>query len=124
MLRKRLQLGLIHAAVAVTLVPINITLNRVLIEDLGILATVVVLLFSPPYLFSFIQVAIGSFSDRHPLFGFRRTPYIAAGLILCSAGLLMASRVALLVPRTSGDGVGLGVLTFGAGGVGFNLAPV
>ena len=77
MLRKRIQLGLIHAAVAITLVPINSTLNRVLIEDIGVLALTVTLLFSPPYLFSFIQVGIGSFSDKYPLWGFRRTPYIS-----------------------------------------------
>jgi MFS transporter, BCD family, chlorophyll transporter len=76
---KRIQLGLIHAAVAVTLVPINSTLNRILIEDLGVYATLVVLLFSPPYSVSFIQVAIGSFSDRHPLFGYRRTPISPQG---------------------------------------------
>jgi len=32
MLRKRIQLGLIHVAVAMTLVPINSTLNRVMIK--------------------------------------------------------------------------------------------
>ena len=124
MLLKRLQLGLIHAAVAVTLVPINSTLNRILIEDLAVMATVVVLLFSPPYLFSFIQVAIGSFSDRYPLFGFRRSPYIAIGLLLCAAGLMMAAQVAQLIPVNFWAGIGLGVLTFGAWGMGFNLATV
>jgi BCD family chlorophyll transporter-like MFS transporter len=124
MLRKRIQLGLIHAAVAITLVPINSTLNRIMIEDLGIYATLVVLLFSPPYLFSFIQVAIGSFSDRHPLLGLRRTPYIVAGLILCVLGLMLATRVALILPTHFGVGLGLGILTFGAWGMGFNLATV
>ena len=124
MFLKRLQLGLIHAAVAVTLVPINSTLNRILIEDLAVLATVVVLLFSPPYLFSFIQVAIGSFSDRFPLFGYRRSSYIALGLVLCAAGLMMAAQVASLIPVNFWAGIGLGVLTFGAWGMGFNLATV
>ena len=41
MFLKRLQLGLIHAAVAITLVPINSTLNRILIEDQGLAATIV-----------------------------------------------------------------------------------
>ena len=99
MLRKRIQLGLIHAAVAITLVPINSTLNRIMIEDLGIYAILVVLLFSPPYLFSFVQVAIGSFSDRHPILGLRRSPYIAVGLILCVIGLMLAAQVALLLPN-------------------------
>jgi MFS transporter, BCD family, chlorophyll transporter len=124
MLRKRIQLGLIHAAVAVTLVPINSTLNRILIEDIGILALTVTLLFSPPYLFSFIQVGIGSFADKYPLWGFRRTPYIAAGLALCVAGLIFATRVALLIPENLWLGIGLGILTFGAWGMGFNLATV
>ena len=124
MLIKRIQIGLIHAAVAITLVPINSTLNRILIEDLGIAATLVVLLFSPPYLFSFIQVAIGSFSDRHPILGFRRTPSIIAGLILCVIGLMLAAQVAVLLPQNFWLGLGLGVLTFGAWGMGFNLATV
>lgn len=124
MLLKRIQLGLIHAAVAITLVPINSTLNRILIEDLAVLATIVVLLFSPPYLFSFVQVAIGSFSDRTPLFGYRRTPSIVAGLLLCIVGLILAARVALLIPENFWLGIGLGVLTFGAWGMGFNLATV
>lgn len=124
MLRKRIQLGLIHAAVAITLVPINSTLNRIMIEDLGIYAILVVLLFSPPYLFSFIQVAIGSFSDRHPILGLRRTPYIAAGLVFCVVGLMLAARVALILPTNFWAGMGLGILTFGAWGMGFNLATV
>ncbi|HUF38005.1 MAG TPA: BCD family MFS transporter [Anaerolineales bacterium] len=124
MLRKRIQLGLIHTAVAVTLVPINSTLNRILIEDMAVLATVVVLLFSPPYLFSFIQVAIGSFSDRYPILGYRRTPYIAFGLLLCAAGLASAAQVALRIPVDFWAGIGLSALTFAAWGMGFNLASV
>ena len=83
MFLKRFQLGLIHVAVAMTLVPINSALNRVMIFDLGISKTLVSILAVLPYLISPIQVAIGSFSDRHPILGFRRTPYILTGLILC-----------------------------------------
>jgi Ca2+/Na+ antiporter len=61
---------LIHVAVAMTLVPINSTLNRVMIKELALSATIVAILASLPYLFSPIQVAIGSYSDRHPIFGF------------------------------------------------------
>jgi BCD family chlorophyll transporter-like MFS transporter len=72
MFLKRLQLALIHTAVAITLVPINSTLNRVMIFDLHISKTLFTLLAIFPYLLSPIQVAIGSFSDRHPIFGYRR----------------------------------------------------
>ena len=124
MLRKRLQLGLIHVAVAMTLVPINSTLNRVMIKELAISATLVALLASLPYLFSPIQVAIGSFSDRHPLFGLRRTPYILAGLILCVAGLIVSPQVAFLMTENFGAGILAGILAFGAWGMGFNLSSV
>jgi BCD family chlorophyll transporter-like MFS transporter len=121
---KRLQLGLIHAAVAITLVPINSTLNRIMIEDLGMSAVLFVLLFSFPYLFSFIQMGIGSFSDRHPILGYRRTPYIVIGLLLCVLGLFLAIQVAVLITVNFWAGLALGLLTFGAWGMGFNFATV
>jgi BCD family chlorophyll transporter-like MFS transporter len=62
--------------------------------------------------------------DRHPLFGLRRTPYIAAGLLLCVLGLILAAQVALILPENFWLGLGLGILTFGAWGMGFNFATV
>ena len=124
MLLKRIQLGLIHVAVAMTLVPINSTLNRVMIKELAISATLVALLASLPYLFSPIQVAIGSYSDRHPIFGLRRTPYILAGLILCVLGVMVSPQVAFLMSENLGLGILAGVGAFGAWGMGFNLSSV
>jgi BCD family chlorophyll transporter-like MFS transporter len=124
MLLNRIQLGLIHVAVAMTLVPINSTLNRVMIKELTISATVVAILASLPYLFSPIQVAIGDFSDRHPILGWRRTPYIVLGLSLCVTGLLLSPWAAFLIADNLWAGVGLGILAFGAWGMGFNLATV
>ncbi len=124
MLRKRLQLGLIHAAVAMTLVPINSTLNRVMIKELVISATLVAVLASLPYLFSPIQVVIGSFSDRHPFFGYRRSPYILVGLLLCAAGLILSPQAAFLLGERAASGLIIGILAFGAWGMGFNLATV
>jgi len=124
MLRKRIQLGLIHVAIAMTLVPINSTLNRVMIKELAISATLVALLASLPYLFSPVQVAIGSFSDRHPLAGYRRVPYIALGLALCVAGVVISPQAAFLIATQPIPGVLLGVLAFGAWGMGFNFATV
>ena len=42
------RLSAIHVAVALTLLPINSTLNRIMITELGISATVVALLVSVP----------------------------------------------------------------------------
>ena len=124
MWRKRIQLGLIHTAVAITLVPINGVLNRVMIKELAIAATVVALLVSLPYLLSPIQVAIGSYSDRNPIFGLRRTPYILAGLLLCIAGALIAPHAAFALAEGGVDGWLLSVLAFGLWGMGYNLSAV
>jgi BCD family chlorophyll transporter-like MFS transporter len=121
---KRIQLGLIHVAVAMTLVPINSTLNRVMIKELAISATLVAILASFPYIFSPIQVAIGSFSDRHPLLGFRRSPYIVMGILLCVFGVILAPYAAFAMAESGGLGAVLGALAFGAWGMGFNLATV
>ena len=124
MFRKRLQLALIHTAVAMTLVPINSTLNRVMIFDLGISKTIFTLLAIFPYLLSPIQVAIGSFSDRHPILGYRRTPYILAGLILCVLGVAISPQVAVLIGENFTLGIIVGILAFGMWGMGYNLSAV
>ncbi len=124
MLLKRLQLGLIHVAVAMTLVPINSTLNRVMIKELGIAATIVAILASLPYLFAPLQVAIGSYSDRHPILGFRRTPYILLGLLLCVVGLVVSPEIAFLMANNPTLGILAAGLAFGAWGMGYNLSSV
>ena len=124
MLRKRIQLGLIHVAVAMTLVPINSTLNRVMIKELAISATLVAIMASLPYLLSPIQVAIGSYSDRHPILRLYRTPYILLGLLLCVAGVVIAPQIAYLIAENFWLGFLSGVLAFGAWGMGYNLAAV
>lgn len=124
MLIKRLQLALIHTAVAMTLVPINSTLNRVMIFDLEFSKTLFTLLAVFPYLLSPIQVAIGSFSDRYPIFGYRRSPYILAGLVLCVIGVAVAPQVAILITEDFTLGIIAGILAFGAWGMGYNLSAV
>ncbi|HSG26346.1 MAG TPA: BCD family MFS transporter [Anaerolineales bacterium] len=124
MTTKRIQLGLIHVAVAISLVPFNSTLNRVMIKELALSTLLVAALVSLPYLFSPIQVAIGGFSDKYPIFGWKRTPYIALGLILCVAGLIAAPKTAFLIVENRWLGILLGTLVFGSWGMGYNLASV
>ncbi len=124
MFLKRIQLGLIHVAVAMTLVPINSTLNRVMVRELALSSTLVAVLASLPYLFSPIQVAIGSFADRHPILGRRRSPYIVLGLLFCLAGLVLAPAAAFGLAEDFTAGLGLSILVFGAWGMGFNFATV
>lgn len=124
MLIKRLQLALIHTAVAMTLVPINSTLNRVMIFDLGISKTLFTLLAIFPYLLAPIQIAIGSFSDSHPILGYRRSPYILAGLILCVVGVAVSPQVAILISENFTLGIIVGIIAFGLWGMGYNLSAV
>lgn len=124
MFRKRMQLALIHVAVAMALVPINSTLNRVMIKELALSATLVAVLASLPYLFSPLQVVIGSYSDRHPLLGYRRSPYIAFGLLLCVLGVILAPYAVFMISEQPALGLALSILTFGAWGMGFNVASV
>lgn len=107
-----------------TLVPINSTLNRVMIFDLEVSKTIFTLLAIFPYLLSPIQVAIGSFSDQHPILGYRRSPYILAGLILCVVGVAVSPQVAVLISENFTLGMIVGILAFGAWGMGYNLSAV
>jgi MFS transporter, BCD family, chlorophyll transporter len=124
MLRQRLQLALVHVGVTITAVPIQGTLSRVMITELALPATLVALLAAFPYLFSPLQVAVGSFSDRHPLAGRRRTPYIVAGLVLCAVGLALSPIAAYAFAGSAVAGALWSALAFGAWGLGFTFSTV
>lgn len=119
-----IRLGLLHAAVGITFVAINGVLNRVMIHDLGILSTIVAILVVLPYLLSPAQVWVGQYSDTHPLWGYRRSPYIALGMLLCIGGMLLTPFAALLMAEQFVPGLALGVVAFGLWGIGYNLAVV
>jgi len=95
-----------------------------MIFDLGISKTLFTLLAIFPYLLAPIQVAIGSYSDRNPILGYRRTPYIILGLILCVLGVAVSPQVAILIHDNFTVGIIVGVLAFGAWGMGYNLSAV
>lgn len=124
MVRQRLQLALLHAAIALTAVPADSTLNRVMKTELALSATLVALLVSLPYLFAPIQIAIGSFADRNPILGRRRTPYIVIGVLLSVAGVFMAPTAVFAFQSSTSLGVGLSLVAFGLWGTGFNFATV
>lgn len=124
MFLKRLQLAFIHTAVAMTLVPLTGTLNRVMIFDFGLSKTIFTLLAIFPYLFSPIQVAIGSYADSHPILGYRRTPHILLGLILCAAGLGISSLMVPIIQSNFTLGILIGFLSFFLWGMGYHFSAV
>lgn len=121
---KNIRLGFLHVAIAMTFVLINSVLNRIMIHDLGILASIVAVLVVLPYILSPAQVWIGQYSDTHPIFGYRRTPYIALGTLLALTGATLAPHAALALAHDPMIGVPLALLLFGMWGVGYNLAVV
>ena len=121
---KNIRLGLLHVAVAISFVAINGVLNRVMIHDLGLLTTLVAGLIILPYVLSPAQVWIGQYSDTHPIFGYRRTPYILLGMVLCMGGMVLTPFAALQMAENLTTGILLGVVAFGAWGFGYNLAVV
>lgn len=121
---KNIRLGMIHMAVAVSLVPITSVLNRIMIHELGILASLVAALIVLPHLLSPLQMVIGRFSDTHPLWGYRRTPYIALGLILCVGGSVLTPLSALAMDANFWPGLAFALAAFLTWGFGYNLAVV
>ncbi|ACF13098.1 PUCC protein [Chloroherpeton thalassium ATCC 35110] len=121
---KNIRLGLVHVGVAITFIPINGVLNRVMIHEMEMLASVVAALLIFPYLLSPLQLYIGRYSDTHPTFGYKRTPYILLGAVLCLAGSQIAPHAALSMSENFAGGLMLAIVAFGAWGLGYNLAAV
>ena len=124
MFLKRLQLAFIHTAVAMTLVPLTGTLNRVMIFDLGLSKTIFTLLAIFPYLFSPIQVAIGSYADTHPILGYRRTPHILLGLFLCATGVGLSAYMVSVIQANFTLGILVGLFSFFLWGMGYHFSAV
>ncbi len=118
------RLGLVHLSITLTFVPVTGVLNRVMIHEFEILASVVAFLMVLPYLFSPLQVFIGRYADMHPIAGRKRTPYIVLGALLCIGGLELTPLAALLMAEKSWQAMPLAVAGFGLWGVGYNLAVV
>jgi BCD family chlorophyll transporter-like MFS transporter len=119
-----IRLSAIHVAVALTLLPIDSTLNRIMISELGIPASLVALLIAVPYVLSPMQMWIGALGERYPLWGWRRSPYIVLGLVLCASGSALAPQAAFGIYDGVWWGIPLGFVAFGAWGFGFNFATV
>jgi BCD family chlorophyll transporter-like MFS transporter len=116
-----LQVSLINTAVALMILPLNSTLNRVMISELQLSATLVAVLISLRFITSPTRIWFGRLSDLRPIGGLHRTWYIGIGIVLMAAGLASAPHAALAIPRLGLPGVLLAFLSFGLLGLGVNL---
>ena len=102
-LGRLLRLALLQVSVGMALVLLIGTLNRVMIVELGVPASLVGLMISLPLLFAPFRALIGFRSDTHRCeLGWRRVPYIWKGTMVQFGGLAIMP-FALLVLAGAGD---------------------
>ncbi|OYU16362.1 MAG: MFS transporter [Alphaproteobacteria bacterium PA4] len=113
-LSRLLRLSLFQVSVGLAMVLLNATLNRVMIVELKISATLVGLLVALPLLFAPLRALIGHKSDTHrSILGWKRVPYLWFGTLLQFAGLAIMP-FALLVMTGEGTSGPLPGEIFGA----------
>lgn len=102
-LSRLLRLSLFQVTVGMALVLLVGTLNRVMIVELGVSATLVGVMISLPLLFAPFRMLIGFRSDTHKsALGLRRAPYIIKGTMLQFGGFAVMP-FALLVLSGYGE---------------------
>ena len=122
-LARILRLSLFQVSVGMAAVLLTGTLNRVMIVELGMSASLVAVMVSLPLLFAPLRALIGFKSDHHAsILGWKRVPYIWFGTLMQFGGLAILP-FALLVMSGGGTGpafvghlgAGAGFLLVGAG---------
>ena len=98
------------------------TLNRIMIADLGLPATLVAFFFAIPLLVSPVRVWLGYRSDGFPIFGRRREPYIVIGALIIGLGIIAAANVTAVTSEVTAMLIVSGILSFLLYGIGRNLA--
>jgi BCD family chlorophyll transporter-like MFS transporter len=102
-LSRLLRLSLFQVSVGMALVLLIGTLNRVMIVELGVPASLVGIMISVPLVFAPFRALIGFRSDVHvSALGWRRVPFIWKGTMLQFGGLAIMP-FALLVLSGAGD---------------------
>ncbi|HOX68244.1 MAG TPA: PucC family protein [Burkholderiaceae bacterium] len=102
-LSKLLRLSLFQVSVGMAMVLLVGTLNRVMIVELGVPASLVAVMIAMPLVFAPFRALIGFRSDTHAsALGWRRVPYLWKGTMLQFGGLAMMP-FALLVLSGGGN---------------------
>ena len=104
-LRRLLRLSLFQVTVGMAVVLLGGTLNRVMIVELGVPATLVAVMVALPLVFAPLRTLIGHKSDVHvSALGLRRLPYIIKGTVYQFGGFAVMP-FALLVLSGYGEAV-------------------
>ncbi|MGI9129344.1 MAG: BCD family MFS transporter [Roseomonas sp.] len=89
-IKRLLRLSLFQISCGMTAVLMVGTLNRVMIVEMGVAASLVAIMVALPLLFAPIRALVGFRSDSHrSVLGWRRVPYLWLGTIIQFGGLAM-----------------------------------
>ncbi|EFO79829.1 PUCC protein [Oscillochloris trichoides DG-6] len=92
---KTIQLAITRVGAGWMFALLTFNFNRVAIGDLGAVAVIVTSLIGLHHFISFLYPYWGRISDRHPILGFRRSPYILLSGILASIPVLFLPSIAV-----------------------------
>jgi BCD family chlorophyll transporter-like MFS transporter len=108
-LGRLLRLSLFQVSVAMALVLLNGTLNRVMIVEMGVPTFVVAIAVSLPLLFAPFRALVGFKSDTHrSALGWKRAPYIWFGSLLQFGGLAIMPFALIVLSGDSNGPVWIG----------------
>ncbi len=118
-----LRLSLFQVSIAIAMVLLTGTLNRVMVVELGVPTWLVATMLALPLVFAPFRALIGHRSDyHHSAFGLRRIPYIWFGSMMQFGGFAIMPFALLLLSDTSNTfnflgtlGAALAFLLVGAG---------
>ncbi|WP_240756665.1 BCD family MFS transporter [Roseicella aquatilis] len=113
-----LRLGLVQASLGAVVVLTTSAINRVMVVELALPATIPGLLVALHYAVQLSRPAMGHGSDR----GGRRTPWILGGMAVLALGGLGAAAATALLAESLALGLALAVLAFLAVGAGVGAA--
>ncbi len=115
------QVSLLNLAVTIVILPLDSTLNRIMINELGLSASLVALLIALRFLTSPLRIWFGRYSDTHPINGRFRVPYIAVGMVIMCAGFILTPRAAFAIPDGGMGALLFAIFAFGLLGLGVNM---
>ncbi len=94
-----LRLGLFNLGIGLISVLILAVLNRVMIAELAIPATIVAGVLSISQLISPTRIWLGQLSDSKKLFGLHRTGYIRSGIVVLGIAIFTATQIIWLIGK-------------------------
>lgn len=112
------RLGFVQTALGAIIVLMTSTLNRVMVVELGLLATIPGALVAFHYAVQMSRPRWGYGSDM----GGRRTPWIIGGMVVLALGGILAATATAVMATSFLAGIALAVLAFLAIGVGVGAA--